>query len=128
MTYEDFIKSPPAARGELFQRLNAESKALIQRTHAVRWLAANRAGLTAVQIAAANEAIEFVTPRIHQQPTDPGILERGERIKQKLACTLGHDNVRQAFVVDALPLAREGSTWWSVLDEWLSWFSECVAG
>jgi hypothetical protein len=126
ITYDDFVKLSSEARREKFQRLTAEHKALMKRTHAERWLTTNRATLSDAQIAVANDAIAFVTPQIYLRPNDPGILKQEERIKQRLTCILGHDNTRQAFVLDVPPTQSTGSTWQSMFDEWLSWFSECV--
>jgi hypothetical protein len=126
ISYDDFVKLAPEARRAQFQRLTADRKALIKRTHAQRWLTTNRARLSDAQIAVANDAIEFVTPQIYLRPGDPDMLEQEQRIKQRLTCILGHDNTRQAFVLDAPPAQSEGSTWRSMVDGWLSWFSECV--
>jgi hypothetical protein len=126
ITYDDFVKLAPDARREKFQRLTAEHKALVKRTHAERWLTTNRARLSDAQIAVANDAIEFVTPQIYLRPNDPEMLEQEHRIKQRLTCILGYDNTRQAFVLDASPTQKEGSTWRGMVDGWLSWFSECV--
>ena len=126
ITYDDFVGLAPEARREQFQRLSAEHKALFIRTHAQRWLAANQSRLSDAQIAAATDAIEFVTPQMYQQPNDPGVLERQRKITQKLSCTLGLENTRHAFVLDAPQQQSERSTWQSTADEWWSWLSECV--
>jgi hypothetical protein len=126
ITYDNFVKLAPEIRRRQFQRLTVEHKALIKRTHAERWLTTNRTRLSEAQIAVSNEAIEFLTPQIYLRPDDPGIVKQEQRIKQKLTCILGHDNARQAFMIDAPSTRSDGSTG-SMFDAWLSWFSECVA-
>lgn len=41
-SYDEFVKLSPDARRNQFARLSDEQKAHIKRTHAERWLAANR--------------------------------------------------------------------------------------
>lgn len=127
--YEEFVKLLPDARRDQFARLSAELKAHITRTHAEHWLAANRNRLSAEQIAVTTEAIAFVTPAIYLQPNDPEIAKQEDAVKHKLACVLGRDNARDAFVLDVPPAASSGARdWRSTLDAWFWWFSECVLG
>lgn len=127
VSYDEFVTLTPEARRHQFDRLSAEQKALIKRTHAERWLAANRSRLTAEQIAVTTEAIAFVTPQLYLQPNDPKFVKQEKAVKQKLACVLGTDNARDAFVLD-LPPSTSSPTrdWRSTMDAWLFWFSECL--
>jgi hypothetical protein len=126
ITYDDFINLPPEVRRERFLLVSAEHKAVMIQTHAELWLAANHARLSDAQIAAAREAIASVTPRIYLHPADPGTIEQTRRLTQKLTCILGRDNVRRAFDLYAPRAQSADATWRSVLDEWLSWFSDCM--
>jgi hypothetical protein len=127
LSYDEFVKLSPDARRDQFVRLRAEQKAHIKRTHAERWLAANRSRLSAEQIAVTSEAIAFVTPDIYLQPNDPEIAKQQEAVKQKLACVLGRDNAQDAFVLDVPRPASSGArNWRRTIDAWFFWFSECV--
>jgi hypothetical protein len=129
VSYDEFVKLSLDTRRDQFARLSADQKAHIKRTHAERWLAANRHRLSAEQIAVTTEAIAFVTPEIYLQPNDPEIAKQEEAVKQKLACVLGRDHARDAFVIDAPPPAPSGARdWRNTIDAWFSWFSECVLG
>ena len=124
ITYDEFVKLDRAARAKKFQSLSADSKALVKRTQAERWLAANRSRLSDTQIAAATDAIAFVTPDIYRQPDNPTIRKREESVKQKLTCALGRDAATQAFALDTPPPSAP-TTWRSTIDSWLSWFADC---
>ncbi|RPJ83558.1 MAG: hypothetical protein EHM13_07135 [Acidobacteria bacterium] len=61
------------------------------RTHAERWLEANRSRMSGAQIAAMQEAIAFLTPEIYRQPDKPELVEQERAIKDKLTCVVGRD-------------------------------------
>ena len=124
ITYDEFVKLDRAARTKRFNTLSADSKALIKRTQAERWLADNRLRLSGLQIAAVTDAIAFVTPDIYRQPDDPAIRKREESVKQKLTCALGRDVATQAFALHPPPPSAP-ITWRSTVDSWLSWFEDC---
>jgi hypothetical protein len=126
ISYDEFTKLTPQARRERFSMLPAEEKALIKRMHAERWLAANRSRLSNAQLAVMNEAIDFIRPEIYVRPADTDIVEREEALRQKLTCILGSSNAREAFVFDLPPLSSQAPSLQDRVDEWLSWFSECV--
>ena len=109
VSYEEFVKLSPDARRDQFARLTAEQKAHIKRTHAERWLAANRDRLSAEQIAVTTEAIAFVTPEIYLQPNDPEVAKQEEVVKQKLTCALGRAYARDALCLTCHVLPRRES-------------------
>ena len=123
--YDEFIRLPIDARAKQFGTFEPETKALVKRTHAQRWLDEHRTSLSREQIGIVEEAIRFVTPEIYAKPERPEIRKREEAIINKLRCSLGRKNAMAAFVFDA-PAANAPASWRSRVDEWLSWFSECA--
>jgi hypothetical protein len=129
ITYDEFMRLPVQHRQELFSRLGADSKALIVRTHAERWVAANRTRLSSSELGVFQEAIAFITPRIFEAPMDPQVLKRESDLKASIRCRVDTDDVMAAFsVFDASPISREKSRW-SYLSQakcWIGWFAESV--
>lgn len=126
-SYDVFIGLPEADRAEAFNTQSAAGKACLKRTHASRWLAENRSSLSARQIQVVEKAIEFVTPEIYQAADDPRIRAREAALKNDLACELGRDRTAQAFSFTAAgPKGQSASK--GLIESWLEWFSDCVAG
>jgi len=122
ITYEAFIELDYAARAERFRETNAETKAMIMRTHGERWLAENRARLTTGQVDLVREAIAFVTPALYLNPTDPDTLRRTEALEAKLRCRLRHSDIMIAFKVSQPPA---NASW---VDDFSIWFNGCLLG
>ena len=126
IAFDEFMRLSPQARTERFGSLSAAGKAHIKRTQGERWLAANRARLSAKQLAATEAAIAFVSPDIYSRASDAAVIKRGEQLARDLSCAVGQDLAREVFLVDRPP-SNAPLTWRSTIDMWLSWFSECVA-
>jgi hypothetical protein len=118
--YEAFIALEPPERQERFRTFEPESKAFIFRTHAERYLQANRARLSAVTIAFLEDHIAYMTPAVYRTPVDPEIRRRGEELyHERMECTLGY---REIEAVDplgkrapAMSLLEDFWTWWDCL-------------
>jgi hypothetical protein len=127
--YDDFMRLPVEQRREQFSRMPADNKAFIVRTHAERWMAANKARLGSAELRALQEAIAFVTPKIYSKPMDPMTLKRENEVKANMRCRVNTNDAVAAFnVFDASPIPREKSRW-SYLDQgkcWVGWFAEGV--
>ena len=127
LTYDQFMKIESTERRATFPRLTAENKAELKRTHAQRWLAANRRDLSQRQIAAVDEAIAFVTPKLYSGAGDGDTLELERAIKNKLVCALGREKAAEAFALysDRDPTSQKLPD--GAVDRWLTWFSACTS-
>jgi len=127
--YDDFMRLPVQQRREQFSKMPAENKAFIVRTHAERWVAANRARLGSAELRALQEATAFVTPKIYATPMDLLTVKRENEIKANMRCRVNTNDAVAAFnVFDASPILREQSRW-TYLDQakcWIGWFAEGV--
>ncbi len=127
--YDEFMQLSVQQRKEQFRGLSGDSKAFLVRTHAQRWVAANKARLSASELAAFQEAIAFVTPRIYEAPTDPEVLKRESEVKVSMRCRVNTADAVAAFnVFDSLSTPAEKSRW-SYLSQakcWIGWFADSV--
>jgi hypothetical protein len=127
--YDKFMALAAQQRREQFGKMSAEAKAFTVRTHAERWIAANKARLGSAELAAMQEAVSFITPRIYATPMDPTVLKRENEVKASMRCRVNTNDVVAAFnVSDASPIPQEKSRW-SYLDQakcWIGWFAESV--
>jgi endonuclease/exonuclease/phosphatase (EEP) superfamily protein YafD len=87
--YEKFMKLDASSRRARFERANAETRATIMRTHAERWLAANRARLTSAQVDLVQQVIALVTPALYRNPTDPELKKQLDALEARLRCASG---------------------------------------
>jgi hypothetical protein len=127
--YDRFIALEPGARREAFHQLPPADKAGIKRTHAERWLAANRPSLSPKGIAAMERAIAFVTPDLYQNQ-DPTAEQREEEraIGRGLACSIGPERASEAFALWPPGLKDERTRITKLVDSWFTWFENCVIG
>jgi hypothetical protein len=127
--YDEFIRRPVQQRRDQFSKMPAENKAFIVRTHAERWVAANKARLGSAELRALQEATAFVTPKIYATPMDPLTLKGENEVKASMRCRLNTNDAVAAFnVFDASPIPAEKSRW-TYLDQakcWIGWFAEGV--
>lgn len=122
-TYEAFMALPPADRLARFRELDPEAKALIFRTHAGRWLEANRPRLTPAKIAIVEDHIAYFTPAFWRTPDDPEIAHAGEELDARRRCGLSQWEIREAFDV----LGKSEGQSFSLLEEFWTWW-DCVTG
>ena len=129
ITYDEFMRLPVQQRHEQFSRFAADSKASMVRTHAERWVAANKTRLSSSELGVLQEAIAFITPRIFEAPMDPQVLKRESDLRSSMRCRVNTEDVAAAFsVFSASPISQEKSRW-SYLDQakcWFGWFAESV--
>ncbi len=85
--------------------------------------------MSAAELAAFQEAIAFVTPRIYEAPTDPEVLKRESEVKVSMRCRVNTADAVAAFnLFDSLPTPAEKSRW-SYLSQakcWIGWFADSV--
>ena len=123
ITYEEFMRLDVERLAEAFRRVTPETQAMLTRTHAQRWLDANRNRLSVGQVSLVQEVIVFITPELYGKPQDATARKKEEELKSKLLCSIGHDGVTDAFTFLGRPASR---SWSETVDVWLSWFSDCV--
>jgi hypothetical protein len=122
LTYDGFIRMDQEEREHQFRDASPETKAMLKRTHAERWLAKHRKGLRESQIKLVEEGIAFITPELYRTPEDPQLRLKEEHLKKRLTCGLGQRQVTGAFTFwdqTARPSLMD------TVDEWLNWFSKC---
>lgn len=62
INYDQFFSKSFKERWEIFSKISADNRASLVKTHAKRWLAANRSRLNQEQISLAEELIQSITP------------------------------------------------------------------
>jgi hypothetical protein len=122
ITYAAFMALSDRQRWDRFDGLDAETKSMLMRTHANRWLDKNRSRLSAGQIAVMQEVIEYLSPESYRNPGDPQIARRGQELTEKLKCQLRHSDMLAAIGPHRSP---PPASWMN--DVWL-WFNQCVIG
>jgi hypothetical protein len=121
--YSEFMALSPQLRDQAWKQLSAESKALLKRTHAERWLSKHRQSLSDLQVSVVEETIAFVTPRLYLHPQDPESRKREQDLKRKLECIFGRRSAVEAFTF--LPPPKR--TLSDVLSDCFDCFTDCVA-
>lgn len=109
-----------------FAALSPAEKSAVKRAQASAWLEQHREELTEHQRAVVEEGIEFLSPQLYTFPDDPELRQQEERIKTRLICTIGRERALDAFKLPGA--ARDSERPQSLIDRWLSWFTDCVIG
>ena len=123
LPYEQFMLLSVEERLARIKLLSPEDQAALRRTHAQRWLEANRSSLTRSQLELVLEGISFVSADRYRQPVDTEARKRADELERRLTCGLGRANVTAAFTFLESPRWR---SWVDVVDEWLAWFPDCA--
>jgi len=90
VTYKQFFQKPFKERMNIFSEITAENRATLVKTHAERWLGANRSRLTSEQVMAIEELIEAISPKWYEtdrafDKLDPGVEKLIKKIKALLS-------------------------------------------
>lgn len=125
MTHDAFIAIEARTRSDVFAKLTPENKSALKRAHAQAWLAKNKHRLSAKQIAVVQDAIAFLSPELYREPSSATMRTREEQVRHKLECALARNDVIEAFTFQG---RNPAPTLSARVDEWLSWFGDCVAG
>jgi len=123
VSYDAFLKLAPPQRNRTFQSLSPEQKATLKRTHAQRWLELHQSELTADQRAAVRQAIDFISPDLYRNPSDPTFRRQEDEIRNRLSCSIGRARVQEAFTFLGPP---GDQTLLDAIDGWLTRFSDCL--
>jgi len=131
VSHEDFVRLSPDERRERFAGMRPEDRALLVRTHAQRWLTANRARLTSSELAVFEEMVAFIRPELYVPGPNPTLDEEERALRARMRCRVNPEDVRVAFkVVDPSPNAAALTPTWTFLDRaacWLEWAAEGIA-
>lgn len=128
VTYDDFMKISADQRRGRFDALSAENKSLILRTHAERWLARNRARLTASEVGVFQEMINFITPERYARRTETAMDREEQALRAKMRCRVSTEDVLEALNVSGTPSqTKVAKPTWTYLAQarcWLEWLAE----
>jgi len=120
ISYEEFMKLSSSSRRARFSGANPETKAIIMRTHAERWLAANRGRLTTGQVSLVEQLIALVTPAWYRNPVDPEAKRKFDALEAQLRCRVRRSDLMAAFKPSLDPVP---ASW---LDDLRAWFGDCL--
>jgi hypothetical protein len=128
VTYDDFMKNSAEQRSRRFGALNAENKSLLVRTHAERWLAKNRARLTASEVGVFQELINFITPERYAERASTAMVKEEQAFRAKMRCRVSTEDVVEAFnVFGTRAQTGVAKLQWTYLSQakcWLEWIAE----
>ena len=116
--YKEFMKLSATERTKAFQSAEPETKAVLKRIHAERWLTANSRRLSREQIDLVKEAIAVLTPALYESPPDPGVTKKSLDLQLKLQCALWRSDVIAAFQFD-----EDGKS--GRFDDFMFWMKQC---
>jgi hypothetical protein len=129
--YDEFMQLSNKQRQEQFSRLDSDSRAFLVRTHAERWLAANKGQLSRSDFSVFQEALTFITSQLYDSPTTLDVFKRTSDIKGRIRCRVSQTDAAEAFSVFStmpLPYSRVDARW-SYLKQagcWMAWHAESV--
>ena len=96
ISYDQFMPQPPERRRQIFNGISAENRALLIRTHVMRWLATNQSRLNSEQVAVVEESIRFISPEKYQEGRDMEKIQReSEELRKKAEAVLSRGDVVQ---------------------------------
>lgn len=108
--YDKFFLTPVKERREIFTEISAENRAFLIKTHAERWLAANRSRLTDEQISVVEELIQAISPELYKTKHDfsEEIHPEAEILVNKLEAVLSPEDMLQlgANRADYIPIVE----------------------
>lgn len=109
--YDTFFLTPFEERREIFNEISADNRAFLIKTHAERWLAANRSRLTDEQISAVEELIQSISPEWYEAKHDfsEKIDPKFEALINKVEAVLSPEDVTQltANRAEHIPLIED---------------------
>ena len=108
---EQFFGRPVKERLKIFNEISADNRAFLIKTHAERWLAANRSRLTGEQVAVVEELILTISPDWYK--TDRHFKEinpEAEVLVKKVEAVLPREDVSQLATnrADYIPVIGGG--------------------
>lgn len=113
VTYDQFFLTAVKERRSIFTEISAENRAFLVKTHAERWLAANRSRLTHEQVSVVEEFIQSISPEWYKTKLDfsEEIDPKVEALIKKVEAVLSHEDMLQ-FVpnrAEYIPVVKDES-------------------
>jgi hypothetical protein len=95
--YDGFFLCSVEERREIFNEISADNRAFLVKTHAERWLAANRSRLTDEQVSVVEELIQSILPEWYKTKHDfsEEIDPKFEALINKVEAILSREDVIQ---------------------------------
>ena len=113
VNYDQFFLTPIKERREIFTEISAENRAFLVKTHAERWLAANRSRLTDEQVSVVEELIQSISPEWYKTRPDfsEEIHPEAEILVNKVEAVLSREDVLQLATnrADYIPVVNDES-------------------
>lgn len=96
ISYDQFFLKPLQERINIFNEISAENRALLIKTHAERWLAANRPRLTHEQVAVVEEIMRSISSEWYEMEQGFEKIEQEVKaLRQKAEAILSPEDVLQ---------------------------------
>lgn len=95
--YDKFFLCSDEERKEIFNEISPDNRAFLIKTHAERWLAANRSRLTDEQVSVVEELIQSISPEWYKEKNDfsEEIDPKIEALFNKVEAMLSAEDVKQ---------------------------------
>jgi hypothetical protein len=99
LDYDSFRTKSWSERVSLFNRISAEERAELVRTHIRRWLSLHRHELTDEQIAIVEENIAFIRADLYTLPRDEELVSRYSDLAKRTVMLLSREQARDALTM-----------------------------
>lgn len=97
VSYDVFYLKPVKNRIKIFSEISAENRARLVKTHAERWLAANRSRLTDEQIAVVEEVVRSIKPDWYKDRESINeINPEAEALARRMEAVFSREDLRQS--------------------------------
>ena len=97
VTYDEFGPMADQDKIRVFNEVSPENRALLVRTQAERWLAANRDRLSEEQVEAVEGAIAFIRPELYDEANREAEQAEMQVVMQSVTAVLSDAEVMHAF-------------------------------
>ncbi len=95
--YDEYARLPRQEQVRVFNEITPEAKAAIVQTHVNRWLAVNRARLSAEQVVAVEEMVSWIRPELYDDVDREAEQTQAMKRAERLLEVLPREDVRRAF-------------------------------
>jgi hypothetical protein len=130
MAYDEFVRLGRHQRFARFAELGAADKALLMRTHLLRWSAGNRDRLTRGQLAVIDDALALLSPGFYEHPRDPVLARKARILESRVACVFDWRDAMHAFsfATDMSADQDRKLTWMAKVSSLFGRLSSCAEG
>ena len=97
VSYDEYGPMDDQQKLTVFNEVSPENRALLVRTQAERWLAANRDRLSDEQVGAVEGAIAFIEPSRYDEEDAEADRAASEEVMGRVMAALSRDDIMQAF-------------------------------